>query len=73
MKPVTVGRYSKGDYEVVGGDPVPSETPYFNGWIETEDWIVFEAHDGALWVHHGRDESGAVIGPPMVVGRGDSN
>lgn len=55
LKPVTVGRYS--DH----GHP---ESPYgghgFVGWVETEDWIVWEAEDGSLYVANGREPNGGV-------------
>jgi len=67
MAPVTVGRYERDQFET------GQDAPYFNGYVCTEDWIVFEAHDGVLWVYHGRDASGAVQGLPMIVRPGDSN
>lgn len=55
MKPVTIGRYDEA--EPVG----------YTGWIETEDWAMFEALDGSLLVFQGRGESGAVLGEPTIV------
>lgn len=55
MKPVTIGRYD-------GTDAVG-----YAGWIETDDWIMFEALDGSLLVFQGRDASGAVQGEPTII------
>jgi len=55
MKPVTVARYKP------GGEP---GSPYgghgFLGYVETDDWIVWEHEDGTLYVANGREPSGAV-------------
>ena len=55
MNRVIVGRYSN-----------PQEVG-FNGWIETDDWIVWEALDGKLFIARGRSEDGAVLHPITIV------
>jgi len=78
MKPVTVGRYDPTTI-VPHGDPVSSdilhqiievdEAHTWNGWVETEDWIVYERDDGLLYAYNGRSKSGAVTAPAVVVER----
>ena len=55
MKPVTVGRYTHHDLDP--RFPEGYEHPSL-GWIETEDWIVWEDRDGTLYVVNGRDANG---------------
>ena len=55
MNRVTVGRYE--NPESVG----------FNGWIETDDWIVWESLDGKLFVANGRASNGAVLDDIVVI------
>ncbi len=52
MNRVEIGRYQ---------DP-----PGFNGWVCTDNWILFESESGAVSVYR-RDETGAVTGQPVVL------
>lgn len=66
LKPVTVGRYEP---EVFSGPKGSGTMPGGHGWlgwVETEDWIVWEHEDGTLWIGNGRDETGAVIDPQLT-------
>lgn len=73
MKPVTVGRYKPGEtmpgeaQVVTGGSPGYGNGHDWLGWVETEDWILFENENGTITVFNGRTESGAVKGPAVVV------
>ena len=60
MKPVTVGRYTPGQFGTDGEG--------WTGWVCTDDWVLFEHEDGRLFVFTGRDpETGAVLGEPVIV------
>lgn len=82
MKPVTVGRYKPGErmpgdaHLVTGGSAdvafggEPGVSSVWLGWVETEDWILFESSDGTVCVFNGRQPgSGAVIGAPTTLDR----
>ena len=68
MKPVTVGRYDVENLPpsapAVLSDPFGEDAKAGNhctGWVETEDWILFQRADGALLVWNGREKGGAVL------------
>jgi hypothetical protein len=73
LKPVTVGRYRNEDFEplaelVANGDI----SDQWNGWVETEDWIVYEHADGSLHVFNGRNEFGGCVGSYVHIGNDGS-
>lgn len=66
MDPVTVSRYD-------GEGLVPRHEggvdPAWLGYVETKNWIVYENAVGELYCFNGRDETGAVRGPQVVIQR----
>lgn len=58
MDPVTVGRYRADQFSPPGSG--------WLGYVETREWIVFEAEDGTLMVANGRTEAGSAIADEWV-------
>lgn len=73
MKPVTVGRYRQEDFAPLAEQVASGEvSDRWLGWVETEDWIVYEHADGSLYVWNGRNHAGGVTGAGVVLERGGS-
>lgn len=76
MKPVTVGRYKPQTIvspdnprfdEITDQICIADQGHTWRGWVETEDWIIYERDDGLLYVFSGRSETGAVKAPAVIV------
>lgn len=73
MKPVTVGRYKPENFDALAEQVASGEvSDRWLGWVETEDWIVYEHESGDLYAFNGRRPEGGVRGPLVKIERSTS-